>query len=80
MASVAELFAAEGDLEYAALLAMLITNHPASQAKIKERGAQLLALLEAQLSANDLANIRQRSQQSDLDAVAAQLLVDLKSA
>ena len=56
---------------------MLITNHPASQAKIKKRGARLLARLKAQLHAYDLANIRERKRQSNLDTVATQLLVDL---
>jgi hypothetical protein len=79
LASIAELFVAEGNMGYAALLALLITNHPASQAKVKERGTRLLNRLEAQLSANDLANIRPRSRPSDLDAVAAQILKDLES-
>jgi predicted ATPase len=79
MVNIAELLVEEGDLEYAALLATLITNHPASQAKIKERADQLLTRLEAELSANDLADLRQRSRPSDLDTVAAQLLVDLKT-
>lgn len=79
LATVAELLAEEDDLAYAASLAMLVTNHPASQAKVKERAARLLTRLEAQLPANDLANIRRRSRQGDLDAVAAQLLEDLKT-
>lgn len=79
LVTVAELFAEEGDLEYAALLGMLITNHPASQAKIKERSRLLLTGLEAELSVNDLANIRERSRQSDLGTVASKLLQDLES-
>jgi len=77
MASVAELFAEEGDLDDAALLAMFITNHSASQAKVKERADRLLTRLEAELPANDLAEIRHRSWQSDLDTLAAQLVLDL---
>ena len=77
MISIAELFALESDPEYGALLALLIIDHPASQAKIKERGANLLTRLEAQLSAHELAGIRQRSRQSDLNSLAAQLVIDL---
>ena len=79
LATVAELFLAEGNLEYAALLAMQVETNPASRAKIKERTARLLTRLEAELPANDLAKLRQRSRPSELDTVAAQLLVDLKT-
>ena len=76
---IVDLFAEEGDLIYAAQLAMLIATHSASQAKIKERAARLLTRLEAELPADELATIRLRSRQNDLDTVAAQLLKDLKS-
>jgi tetratricopeptide (TPR) repeat protein len=79
MATAAELFLAEGNLEYAALLALQVAANPASRAKIKERAARLLTRLEAELSADVLASIHLPSRLSDLDAVAAQLLVDLKS-
>lgn len=79
LASIAELFASESDLEYAALLATLINNHPASQAKVKERGARLLTRLETEVPTGNLANIRQSSRQADLDTVAVQLLLDLKT-
>jgi tetratricopeptide (TPR) repeat protein len=75
--TAAELFAEEGDQEYAALLAILTAYHSASQASVKERAEELLTRLEAQLGADDLVEIRQRSQQSDLDSLAHQLLIDL---
>jgi hypothetical protein len=79
MAGIAELLTGEGDLNYAARLAMLVMNHPASQAKVKERAERILVKLEAQLSSNDLVAIHESSRQSDLDSVAAQLLVDLRT-
>jgi predicted ATPase/transcriptional regulator with XRE-family HTH domain len=77
-ATVAELFAKEGDLAFAALLATFVTSHPASQAKVKERVEHLLARLEEQLTVEEMAEIRQRSQECDLDSLAAQLLIDLE--
>lgn len=79
MAGIAELFAKEGDLDNAALLATLITGHSASRAKINERAAHLLAQIEADLSSNGLDAVRQRSRALDLGSVAAQLLVDLET-
>jgi hypothetical protein len=79
LATVAELFLAVGNLEYAALLAMQVAANPASRAKIKEGATRLLTQLETELSADGLAIIRQRSRQSDLDAVAVKLLVDLET-
>ena len=52
---------------------------PAGRATVKERGARLLTRLEAELSPDDLANLRRRSRPGDLAAVAAQLLVDLET-
>ena len=77
-ATAAELFAEEGDPVYAALLAFSVTNHSASEAKVKDRANQLLTRLEAELHPNDLQKIRLRSQQSDLDSLAAQLVIDLE--
>jgi tetratricopeptide (TPR) repeat protein len=77
-ATAAELFIIEKNLEYAALLATFVTNHPASAARVKERANQLLTSLESQFSPDELEKVRQCSQQSDLDRLAAQLVVDLK--
>ena len=78
LTGITELFAKEGDLAYAALLAIFITGHPASRAKITERVVHLLARIEADLSSNALDAVRQRSRTLDLDSVAAQLLLDLE--
>ena len=78
LAGIIELFVTEGDLAYAALLAIFITGHPASRAKITERAAHLLARIEADLSSNALDAVHQRSRSLDLDSVAAQLLLDLE--
>ena len=78
-ANSAELFAKEKNLEQAALLAAFVTNHKASTARVKERADELLTRLEEQLSVDELAEIRQRSRQSDLDSLAAQLVLDLEN-
>jgi predicted ATPase len=79
-ATAAELFAVEGSLDNAVLLATFVMDHPASQAKVKERVKKVLSDLEGQLTAEELAMIHQRSQESDLDSLAAQLVVDLEKA
>jgi hypothetical protein len=77
-ATIAELFEKEGDLAYAALIAIFIKGQPASQAKVKVRADQLLTRLEDQLPAEQLAKIRLRCQESDLESLATQLLIDLE--
>ncbi len=79
LATVAELILEEGNLDQAAMMAMPITNHPNSRAKTKERAGRLLIKSEVDLSSGDLADKYQRGRQSDLDTVAAQVLVDLKT-
>ena len=78
-ATAAELFTEEGDQEYAALLATFTAKHPASQARVKERAEELLSRLEGQLSDEELAKVRQHTQESDLNGLAAQLLNDLEA-
>ncbi|MDX1401681.1 MAG: tetratricopeptide repeat protein, partial [Kiloniellales bacterium] len=80
LVSVAELFVKEGDLDSAALLALFISEHPASRAKTKERADRLLARTEKYLPSDEMAAVHQRSEQSDLKAVADQLLLDLEKA
>ncbi|UCC51552.1 MAG: tetratricopeptide repeat protein, partial [Anaerolineaceae bacterium] len=80
LAPISELFLDEGDLEYAALLATLITEDPASRAMTKERGERLLAHIEKELPSVQMGAVRQRNQTSDLGAVAAQLFLDLETA
>jgi predicted ATPase/DNA-binding SARP family transcriptional activator len=79
MASIAELYSEESKFEYAALLATLTTTDPACRAMTKERGERLLARTEKDLSFDEMDTLRQRSRTSDLDTVAAQLLVDLET-
>ena len=79
LAPFAELFMAEGDRDDAALLVMLVTADPAGRAMTKERGAYLLAHIEAVLSADEMDAARQRSRTSDLAAVVAQLLSELET-
>jgi predicted ATPase/DNA-binding SARP family transcriptional activator len=78
LTSIAELFAQEGDLDYAVTLATLTTSDPSSQAMIKERGARILNRIAADLSPHELDSVRQRIWQSDLGILTAQLLVDLE--
>ena len=79
LASIAELFIGEGKQKEAALLTTFIINHPATTARVKERAKQLLTRLESQHSPDELEKVGQRSQHSDLDSLAAQLVVDLKN-
>ncbi|MGD8805298.1 MAG: BTAD domain-containing putative transcriptional regulator [Chloroflexota bacterium] len=76
---IAALLAKEGDPEYAALLAMLVTKDPASRAIDIERAQRLLARIETILPSDELDAVRQRSYESDLTAVAAQLSSDLET-
>jgi predicted ATPase/DNA-binding SARP family transcriptional activator len=78
LAPIAALLVKEGDLEYAALLATLIAADPASRAMTLERGERLLARIETDLSSDEMEAVRQRFDQRDLTAVAAQLLLDLE--
>ncbi len=75
---IADLLAKDGDLDYAAVLATLVVADPASWAMSKERGGRLLARLEKDLSFDGMDAVRQRVDQSDIHAVAAQLLIDLE--
>ena len=59
------------------MLDRLTPSHPSGTAKVNERAEEQLTQLEEQLSADDLAEIRHRSQQSDLDILTAQLVIDL---
>ena len=79
LATVAELLLAEGDMDHAASLSMFIINHQGSRAKTKERVIQVLTQLEDELSSDDLDTIREHIQDSDLNAVATQLLADLET-
>ena len=56
---------------------MFVTNHPASQAKVKERAERVLTGLEGRLPTEELAEVRQRSRESELDSLANQLALDL---
>jgi tetratricopeptide (TPR) repeat protein len=78
MTTAAELFAEESDLVYAALLAAFVKDHPASQVKVKERAEQLLTCLAAKLFDEKLAKIHQRSRESNIDTLTAQLVIDLE--
>jgi predicted ATPase len=79
LAASAALFAKEGNLEDAALLATLITADLASRAMTKERAEHLLAHIEKELSSEQMGAVRQRSRTSDLSTVAAQLLLELET-
>lgn len=79
LAPTAELFAEEGDAAYAVFLSTLISNHPASRAKNKERGERLLVRLEKDLPSGEIDAVRQRSRTTDLNAVASQLLLELQT-
>jgi hypothetical protein len=76
--TAAELFTEDGDLAYATLLAAFARDHPASQAKVKERAEKVLSDLKGQLSTEEVGKIRHHSQQSDLESLAGQLLTDLE--
>ena len=77
--TAAEFLAAEGDLAYAYLLAMVIVNQPVGQARAKEHGIYLMGQLEDSLSTDILADIRQHSQQNEITTVTDQLLINLDS-
>ena len=77
LAASAAFFAKEGNLEYAAQLAALVTAEPASRAMTRERGERLLAHVEKELSWDPLGAVSQGNQMSDLGAVAAHLLLEL---
>ena len=77
MAGIAELYAGEGDLEQAALLAARAAEDMASRAEVKQRCERLLARIKSDLSSNDLDAVLQRSLQRDLGTMANQLSVDL---
>jgi predicted ATPase/DNA-binding SARP family transcriptional activator len=77
LVGVAELLSEEGDLDYAAHLATLILADPASRAMTKDRAKLLFTHTVRELSSDEMDAVRQRSDQSNLAAVAAQLLSDL---
>lgn len=79
IAAIAALFAEEGNLEYAALLATLTTADPASRAVTIEHGERLLAHIEKELSSDQMAAVSQQIRTSDLATVAAQLLLELET-
>jgi predicted ATPase/DNA-binding SARP family transcriptional activator len=79
LVSIAELFLEEDDLQYAAMLATLITKDPASRAMSIERGERLLARLEKVLPANEMDAANQRNLNNDLNTVATQLLEELET-
>jgi predicted ATPase/DNA-binding SARP family transcriptional activator len=77
--AIAELLAEEGDSDCAAELATLVAQDPASMAVSKGRAERLLARVEEDLASDALDTVRRCADQSDLGAVAAQLLVDLET-
>lgn len=79
LAPIAELFLEEDDLDYAALLAIIIIKDPASQAMTKERGKHLLARLEKDILSDEMNALRQRSRTTDLNTAAGQLLEQLET-
>lgn len=78
LVGIAELLSEEGDLDYAAMLASLVAANPAGRAMSKERGDRLLARLDKDPSFKRMDAIRQSVDESNLAAVAAQLLTDLE--
>jgi tetratricopeptide (TPR) repeat protein len=77
--AIAELLAAEGDSDCAAELATLVAEDPASWAMSKERAERLLTRVKKDPSSEGSDTVRQCVDQSDLGAVATQLLVDLET-
>jgi tetratricopeptide (TPR) repeat protein len=74
----AELLVEECELEDAVLLATFVSNHSASQAKVKERATSLLTRLEALLPTGEFNKAQQASQQTDLESLATHVLIDLE--
>ncbi len=77
MMGIAELFARQGDLPSAVRLVTIITNHPASTARAKERAGRLLAHPEAEAVATILDRDFQSITQTDLGEVATRLVAQL---
>jgi predicted ATPase/DNA-binding SARP family transcriptional activator len=78
LVGTARLLAAEGEREEASELLALALHHPASWQWAKDRAAPLITELEAQFSADVWAAAWERGQARDLEATAAELLLELR--
>ena len=78
LAHIADLYIEEANMDFAALLIVLILDDTASRAKLRERAADQLSYILTNLSSNKIETVRQRAEQSDPIQVAEQLLQDLE--
>jgi predicted ATPase/DNA-binding CsgD family transcriptional regulator len=77
VAAVAELHAAEGDLNYAAQLAALVGSHPATKAQTKQRANLLLAQFIPALSPDARGRLQDGGPAVEVEAVAKRLVAEL---
>ena len=74
LAGAARLLARQGALERAAVVAVLVGQHPAANYETKGRAAELLTELTATLPVPALARAQASGQAQALEAVAAEIL------
>ena len=75
--AAAELLATEGDLAYAAQLAVLARNHAASTAETKKRANTLLSQVDPKLPPDICERILNNDAEVDIEAVAKRLVAEL---
>ena len=76
LAGLARFFSRTDQLERAAELAALVSDHPAAWHEQRERVASVLAQLETRLPPAVMAAARQRGRAGDLAAMADRLLAE----
>ena len=75
--AAAELLATEGDLTYAAQLAVLARNHAANTAETKKRANTLLSQVDPKLPPDICERILNNDAEVDIEAVAKRLVAEL---
>jgi tetratricopeptide (TPR) repeat protein len=74
IATMAQVFAAEGDVLRAAELLAFVVAHPATAHRVRQPMARLLAELEAELPAEQFAAAAARGRARELDEVVAEIV------